>query len=64
MHPGRVTEFGRSITGKAGFLSSTKVQTARAKVDVRIVDVKRRSAIPRFGSRPRGSIVPRFGPIS
>lgn len=37
---GSVTEFGRSITGKSGFLSSTKVQTARSKVDVRIVDVK------------------------
>jgi len=37
---GSVTEFGRSITGKSGFLSSTKVQTARAKVDVRVVDVK------------------------
>jgi curli biogenesis system outer membrane secretion channel CsgG len=37
---GSVTEFGRSIAGKSGFLSSTKVQTARAKVDVRIVDVK------------------------
>ena len=37
---GSVTEFGRVITGKSGFLSNTKVQTARAKVDVRIVDVK------------------------
>jgi len=37
---GSVTEFGRSITGKSGFLSSTKVQTARSKVDVRIVDVR------------------------
>jgi len=37
---GSVTEFGRSINGKSGFLSSTKVQTARSKVDVRIVDVK------------------------
>lgn len=37
---GSVTEFGRSIAGKTGFLSKTKVQTARAKVDVRIVDVK------------------------
>jgi curli biogenesis system outer membrane secretion channel CsgG len=37
---GSVTEFGRSITGKSGFLSSTAVQTARAKVDARIVDVK------------------------
>lgn len=37
---GSVSEFGRSITGKVGFLSSTKVQTARAKVDIRLVDVK------------------------
>lgn len=37
---GSVTEFGRSVGGKKGFLSSTKVQTARAKVDIRLVDVK------------------------
>jgi len=37
---GSVTEFGRSIGGKVGFLSRTKVQTARAKVDIRLVDVK------------------------
>ncbi|MEW6612622.1 MAG: CsgG/HfaB family protein [Pseudomonadota bacterium] len=37
---GSVTEFGRSTTGKAGFLSSTKRQTAKAKVEVRLVDVK------------------------
>ncbi|MEN8135641.1 MAG: CsgG/HfaB family protein [Thermodesulfobacteriota bacterium] len=37
---GSVTEFGRSVGGKKGFLSSTKVQTARARVDVRLVDVK------------------------
>lgn len=37
---GSVTEFGRSVGGKAGFLSSTKVQTAKAKVDIRLVDVK------------------------
>lgn len=37
---GSVTEFGRSEAGKTGFLSSTTVQTARAKVDVRLVDVK------------------------
>lgn len=35
---GSVTEFGRSTTGESGFLSSTKVQTARAKVDIRLVD--------------------------
>jgi len=36
---GSITEFGRSIGGKSGFLSSTKVQVARAKVDIRLVDV-------------------------
>jgi len=37
---GSVTEFGRSVSGKAGFLSSTKVQAAKAKVDIRLVDAK------------------------
>ncbi len=37
---GSVSEFGRSVGGKSGFMSSTKVQTARAKVDIRLVDVK------------------------
>jgi curli biogenesis system outer membrane secretion channel CsgG len=37
---GSVTEFGRSVGGKSGFLSSTKMQTAKAKVDIRLVDVK------------------------
>jgi len=37
---GSVTEFGRSVGGKSGFLSSTKVQLAKAKVDIRLVDVK------------------------
>jgi curli biogenesis system outer membrane secretion channel CsgG len=36
---GSVTEFGRSTTGKSGFLSATKVQTAHAKVEIRLVDV-------------------------
>lgn len=35
---GSVTEFGRSLTGKAGFLSSTKLQTAKSKVEIRLVD--------------------------
>jgi curli biogenesis system outer membrane secretion channel CsgG len=35
---GSLTEFGRNVGGKVGFLSSTKVQTARAKVDIRLVD--------------------------
>lgn len=37
---GSVTEFGRSTGGKTGFLSNTKVQTARAKVEVRLVDAR------------------------
>lgn len=37
---GSVTEFGRSTTGKSGFLSSTKVQTAKAKVEIRLVDAR------------------------
>jgi curli biogenesis system outer membrane secretion channel CsgG len=35
---GSVTEFGRSTTGKSGFLSATKIQTARAKVEIRLAD--------------------------
>jgi curli biogenesis system outer membrane secretion channel CsgG len=35
---GSVTEFGRAIRGTTGFLSKTKVQVARAKVEVRLVD--------------------------
>lgn len=37
---GSITAFGRSTTGKRGFLSSTKLQLARAKVDIRLADVR------------------------
>jgi len=37
---GSLTEFGRSTTGKTGFLSSVKKQTAEASVELRLVDVK------------------------
>jgi curli biogenesis system outer membrane secretion channel CsgG len=37
---GSITEFGRSTTGKSGFLSGTKVQNAHANVEIRLVDVK------------------------
>lgn len=37
---GSITEFGRSTTGQSGFLSSTKKQLARAKVDIRLADVR------------------------
>lgn len=36
---GSVTEFGRSLAGKKGFLSSTKQQLAHAKVNLRLIDV-------------------------
>lgn len=37
---GSITEFGRSATGQTGFLSSTKKQLARAKVDIRLADIR------------------------
>jgi curli biogenesis system outer membrane secretion channel CsgG len=37
---GSLTEFGRSVTGKAGFLSSAVMQTAKATVEIRLVDTK------------------------
>ncbi|UEM02663.1 CsgG/HfaB family protein [Skermanella rosea] len=37
---GSLTEFGRGAEGQAGFLSNTKRQVARAKVEVRLVDVR------------------------
>jgi curli biogenesis system outer membrane secretion channel CsgG len=37
---GSVTEFARSTSGQSGFLSSTKKQLARAKVDIRLADVR------------------------
>lgn len=37
---GSITEFARSTSGKKGFLSSTKIQKARAKVELRLVDVE------------------------
>ena len=37
---GSLTEFGRKTTGEKGFLSSTKLQTARAVVVIRLVDAQ------------------------
>jgi curli biogenesis system outer membrane secretion channel CsgG len=37
---GSLTEFGRGAEGQAGFFSNTKRQVARAKVEVRLVDVR------------------------
>lgn len=36
---GALTEFGRDVTGEAGFLSSSKKQQATATIDLRLVDV-------------------------
>lgn len=37
---GSVTEFGRAVTGKSGFLSNTKMQIAKARVEIRLVDAR------------------------
>jgi curli biogenesis system outer membrane secretion channel CsgG len=37
---GSVTEFGRTTQGTTGFLSQTKTQVARAKVELRLVNAK------------------------
>lgn len=37
---GSITEFGRMAQGKVGFLSATKNQVAKAKVEIRLIDVK------------------------
>jgi len=37
---GSLTEFGHSTTGRKGFMSSTKMQTAEAAVELRLVNVK------------------------
>ncbi len=37
---GSLTEFGRAIEGQTGFFSDVKTQVARAKVEIRLVDVK------------------------
>jgi len=36
---GSLTEFGRTTEGESGFFSNTKKQVARAKVEIRLVDV-------------------------
>jgi curli biogenesis system outer membrane secretion channel CsgG len=59
---GSVTEFGRSVGGKSGFLSSTKVQTARAKVDIRLVDVK--SGLAYFSANGSGEANTESGEIA
>jgi curli biogenesis system outer membrane secretion channel CsgG len=59
---GSVTEFGRSISGKAGFMSSTKMQTAKAKVEIRLVDIKTGQAF--FSSSGAGEANTESGEIA
>ena len=59
---GSVTEFGRSVGGKSGFLSSTKLQTARAKVDIRLVDVK--TGLAYFSSQGSGEASTESGEVA
>jgi curli biogenesis system outer membrane secretion channel CsgG len=59
---GSVSEFGRSVGGKVGFLSSTKVQVARAKVDIRLVDVRTGHAF--FSSPGAGEATTESGEIA
>jgi curli biogenesis system outer membrane secretion channel CsgG len=59
---GSVTEFGRSVGGKSGFLSSTKLQIARAKVDIRLVDV--RNGVAYFSANGAGEASTESGEIA
>ena len=59
---GSVTEFGRSIGGKTGFLSSTKVQLARAKVDIRLIDVH--TGLAFFSSIGAGEVSSESGEVA
>jgi len=42
---GSLTEFGRATTGQRGFLSGTKMQTAHATVEIRLVDPRTAHAL-------------------
>lgn len=59
---GSVTEFGRSTTGEVGFLSATKRQTARAKVEIRLADA--RSGQVFFSAAGTGESVSEAGEIA
>jgi curli biogenesis system outer membrane secretion channel CsgG len=50
---GSVTEFGRTVEGKAGFLNSKTRQVATAAVEVRLVDVRTGQAF--FSTTGRGT---------
>jgi len=59
---GSVTEFGRKTEGQAGFLSSTKRQTATATVEIRMVDVQTGQAF--FSTKGNGTASVETGEVA
>jgi curli biogenesis system outer membrane secretion channel CsgG len=59
---GSITEFGRAITGKKGFLSQTKIQTANASVELRLVDVSTGRIF--FSATGKGNAVTETGSVA
>ena len=59
---GSVTEFGRYVGGTSGFLSSTKTQMAKAKVDIRLVDVN--TGVAYFSASGAGEATTATGEIA
>lgn len=58
---GSVSEFGRTTTGRSGFLSKTKEQKAYAKVNLRLVDVRTGRTI--FATEGRGEARTEVGTV-
>lgn len=59
---GSVTEFGRKVEGKSGFLNSKMKQTANATVEVRLVDVQTGRAF--FSTSGSGSASVEVGEVA
>lgn len=52
---GSLTEFGRRTTGESGFLSSSKKQSAIAKIDLRLVDTRTAQIVSSFSGSGEAS---------
>lgn len=59
---GSVTEFGRTVEGKSGFLNSSMKQTVKATVEVRLVDVQTGQAF--FSTSGSGSASVEAGEVA
>jgi curli biogenesis system outer membrane secretion channel CsgG len=59
---GSLTEFGRTTEGQSGFLSRTKTQTARAKVNLRLVDP--RTGVVVFATNGTGTASTESGTVA